>query len=380
MGQTTATITRRIFFKLNNGDDASAIFMSSRGDLYQEYDDLHAGPYYPDFSKPGNNVTCKLMVMSARTTGEITPTEITYSVNETPLKFDSAGNCETTGLSNRFKKNGDGSLEIIGNIADIAGGASFLIQVQAVLPNGLGKVNAFMAVSVRKHIGSGAGRVTIAPGDANNFTISSRDPGEGNNGGYSCKLKAIFDNWNPTGSSSSEKYKWEKLNSDGSWKEITSTTVANKGEWKTSDGKVLTVNEPDVDTMAMYRVTVTVDGNELMDTERVMDATDPLGITTAIKYSADGDPSSETDTNSETLDGNMSPAAYLAWYPTLIDRGTGKEVTQTPTWTSAVLTDAAGLNIGTILFDGGKYKLLVKILKDIGVNGEYDLTFSGSIN
>lgn len=352
--QKQASVSRRVIFKSRRGI-YSALFMSDMGDLFQEYDGTTSAPtaFYPDFTQSPR--TMRLTVSSAIAAGSVTPVSIEYTVAGTKLVFNAAGACTTTGFTDKFKIVG-GNLVIFGNLVTVAAGAGFNIQAKANMSatdsNAYIIVNA--PVSIARHTAGSAGRLTIVPGDTKNFTIDQT--------GGSCILKA-------------------QLFKGGTW--ITPTTV--KWEelvgtaWTTlsATGATLTVDDSMVNSYGIFRATV-VDGSETyMDSQSVLDASDPLDITLVTKF-APSSTATATATSDLTLDDSMDATAYLSFTPTLVRRGETTAVGGTVTWNAAQLVNAAGVILKTVACSSGVYKLTEAMMASAGA-GEYDFIISGSL-
>lgn len=352
--QKQASISRRVIFKSRRGI-YSAIFMSDMGDLFQEYDGSPSAPTacYPDFSQ--NPRTMRLTVSSAIATGSVTPVSVEYTVAGTKLVFNAAGACITAGFADKFKIVA-GNLVIFGNLVGVASGAGFNIQVKANMSatdsNSYVIVNA--PVGIAMHTAGAAGRLTIVPGDAKNFTLD--------HSGDSCILKAqLFrgGSWiTPT------VCKWERL--DGAaWTTLTAT------------GPQLTVTEDMVNTYAIFRCTVTDASETYTDAQSVLDVSDPLDITLVTKF-APSSSATATATSDLSLDDAMDPSAYIDWIPTLVRRGDTTPISGTVTWNPAVLVNSAGITVKTVSYASGAYRLTAAMMAAAGV-GEFDFIISAAL-
>lgn len=352
--QKQASKSLRVLFKSRRGI-YSAVFMSDMGDLFQEYDGSPTAPTacYPDFTQSPR--TMRLTVTSAQATGAVTPVSIEYTVAGTKLAFNAAGACTTTGFTDKFKI-AAGNLVIFGNLVGIAAGAGFNIQAKAIMSatdaNAYIIVNA--PVTIAKHTAGSAGRLTIIPGDTKNFTISET--------GGSCLLKAqLFKGgaWTTPAT-----VKWEQLTGT-SWTTLSAT------------GPTLTVGDSMVNSYGIFRATVVDASETYMDSQSVLDASDPLDITVATKFAPTAS-GTATATNDLTLDDSMDAGAYLSFTPALVRRGETTPVSGTVTWNAAQLVNAAGVILKTVACSSGVYKLTGAVMASAGA-GEYDFIISGSL-
>lgn len=353
--QKSASKSSRIIFK-SVGGTYSAIFMSDRGDLYQEYQGTAAAPTkcFPDYSTITGGVVCRLTVSSARSSGNQTPSSIEYSVAGTVLAFNSSGACTTAGFSDLFKLVG-GNLVIIGNLVKIASGAGFQITAHAVMPGGE-EIYAHMPYSCAPYSEGSAGKLTIAPGDTKNFTIDTE--------GGSCILKSLLiQDGNET-------------NPDVDWYQFDGST----GTWvsKGTGLKQLTVQESDVDTYALFKA---IHSSGLEDTQGVLDSSDPLDILISKKFASSASGTLVATTDEELTD-EMDPGAYVLYECTCVTRGSTTPVAGTVTWNPAQLVNAAGLQKLTIQKSGAnnnQFKLTVQDMIGAGI-GQYEMVFSCTIS
>lgn len=352
--QKQASVSRRVIFKSRRGI-YSAIFMSDFGDLFQEYDGAPSAPTacYPDFAATPR--TMRLTVTSAISTGTVTPVSVEYTVAGTKLAFNASGVCITAGFADKFKLVG-GNLVIFGNLVGIASGAGFNIQVKANMSatdaNSYVVVNA--PVGIYPHVAGAAGRLTIVPGDAKNFTLSGK--------GDSCILKAQLYKGGIWSTPSS--CKWERL--DGTtWTTLPAT------------GASLTVTEDMVNTYTMFRCTVKDGGETYTDTQSVLDSSDPLDITLLTKFAPSAS-ATAVATSDLAMDDSMDSTAYIDWIPTLVRRGSTTAVAGTVTWHPATLVSSAGIILKTVTYSSGAYRLTEATMAAAGV-GEYDFVISATL-
>lgn len=364
MAMATAEKARRIFFK-SKGGTYSAIFMSDTGDLFQQYTgsspDSAGSEFYPKFST-ANPANLRLTIASARSTGIITPASVTYRVAGIELAFNASGACTTTtkNMNTRFRLY-NGVLQVIGNLADIASGSSFIIEAEAKISSddANDSVVAHLPVSVSPYTGGESAMVTIAPGDNKNFTISSPTD--------SVKLLArvyIDGNW----VSSGYTYEWYKLTSSGWGSPIQS-----------GSSNTLTVTADMVDTYADFRVVVKSGQTTIgSDTQGVIDVSDPFDIITSIAVNMTGT-GAAVSTNAEELTDEMPDAAFLQYTCSMVTRGTTAALTGV-TWNNGSLISADGLKLQSVVPSGNVYKITVAMLKACGGVGEYEFVFSCSKN
>lgn len=380
--QTTATASRRIFFR-SRGGSFSAILMADTGDLFQMYTANSLGqpgaPYYPDFTVASNQPTITLSLTSSQSLGTVTPDSVEWIVNGVTLTFDSTGKCNN--------KNGDGTndarffgrfqidttnlcqLKIIDNICNIAGGAGFVIEAKAVVDTDF--VVAHMPVSITEKTDNDVTKVTIAPAlnDTNNFTIPKQ--------GGTCGIRArVFEDGGFREDSRTYYYKWEKLVGD-SYVAFPGTSTLS-----TANGNKLTIHADDVDTYSNFRVTVYRDAamsEELgQDTQGVLDASDPYDIVTSVESSKDG---TTVDSDpSETLEDTYPDNAYIRYTPKLVRRGETTAVSNSVTWNAGSLVSASGLVLTNIKPTDNKYMITVGQMKALNGAGEYEFVFGCTIS
>lgn len=382
--QKQSSLVRRLRFT-SRGGTYNALFMSDRGDLYQQYisspNSTDDNDFIPDFVQ--NPTVLRTTINSSSGSGTVNADSYSFYVNTTLLTFGSDGFSTNVGMQGVFKKVND-ELHIVKNVAAINSGASFDIRMVAAIGNDT--VSAVCPVSVSKYVEGAGARVTIAPdstvGGNHNFTITDTLRQIG--------LKVIVtkdkNEYDAPTSINGEAvhYEWYKL-------------VA--GAWSLQDGKTtgrLTVTADDVDTYTHYRVVVRLGGpaGEVIgeDAQTVFDASDPLDIDVSIIMSKDGTASAETSDYSEEFNDDMPPAAYISYTATLMRDGNA--VTDNVTWKEMGCYNAAGVHIFNITptthkdSDGvtrGDYKVTVKDFTDTvsssnnSPTGDYDLIIEAEI-
>lgn len=356
-GTFQAQTSRTIIFR-SPGGNYHAIFMSENGDLVAQYSGSMPSPaaYFPDFAK--NPVRMMLTVTSSASLGTVTPDSVQYSVAGTTLTFNTSGVCTTPGMQSLFALDG-GQLKIIGNIAGLAGGAGFNIQAKATM--GDDYLVAVAPVSVSPYVAGSAAKVTIAPGDTNNFTLTTTV--------RSVKLRArLFKD----GAWVAPSYvKWEQADASQSsgWRTLS----------ETSD--TLTVTESMVDTYAAFRCTAYEDSTKSKeigsDTQDVLDAGDPFDVTTTMKVNKTGS-GSGTATNLAELDSTMPDAAWLEYACTVVRRdGSALPSGASVSWQTGTLMAASGLKIVNVTPSGNTYRVLASSLK--GNGSQFQLLLGASI-
>ncbi|MDE5814302.1 MAG: hypothetical protein K2H72_08455 [Muribaculaceae bacterium] len=373
--QKQASIARNVVFRAKGGG-YTAFLHASTGNLIQQYDD--EGNYYPEIT-PTNPIRLQFTATSSRAAGAITPDSITYKVAGVALAFDNSGNCTTSGASSYFHRDG-ADLLIIGNIAEYLGKVSSLIEATAI--KGQDTFYAHCQAEISKY--QGGGKVSIAPGDAKNFTLSSQ--------GDSVRLKAgvlLKTGWSYN--SSSMLYVWEIADPSqtSGWRCL----QVGKGAAGT-----LIIHASQVNTYSNIRCTVLRDllpgstspsdpstftwtpllKNRAIgsDCVGVLDASDPLDIICSVKINKTGT-GTEVDAEEEALDDTMPATAYLIYTPTLVIRGQTGSAGST-TWLNGLIVDPAGVTTRNIIPSNGKYKVLVS---DVSSSyGEHTLIMSGKLN
>lgn len=317
MSTGQATTSRQIHFR-SKGGSYTAIWMGSRGDLYQEYIDHGGGnvSYYPNIDST-NPIEMKLTVTSARTGGVATPASVTYYANDTELTFNAAGACTNAGLSGVFKKNSSGNLVIIGNLGAVFLGCYLLkAKVSMAAADGADTITIQSPVTLAPYSGADSSRVTIAPGDSKNFTITEK--------GGSCILKALAFKGGVE-VTSGLTYEWYKFQG-GTFAKLAVTT------------QTLTVQEADVDTYSLYKVIVKEGGTSIgEDIQGVLDASDPYDIVISSKLN-DGGGGGDITTNDLTLNDDMPSTAYLLFECTMVKRGSSTPLAGTVKWTFSIVS------------------------------------------
>ena len=347
-----ATASRRIHFT-SKGGGYSAIWMGSRGDIYQEY--LAVGNtvrYYPDLSL--QPITMSISVTSARSNGLVSPASVTYYANGTKLTFNGLA-CTNPGWSSVFALSASGDLKIIGNLGAVMQG-NFLLQADVSVSGADGSdvIHVSAPVTMAPYNGADYARVSILSPDGKNFTISEK--------GESCQLMALTTKGGIE-ISSGLSYKWYKM-SDGEFSLISGAT-----------SQTLTVQEKEVDTYGMYKVVVLENGVELgHDVQQVLDASDPYDILISTKiFRGSG---SEEETNDLELTDDMPSGAYLLFQCAFVKRGQTAAV-GTPALFNFTLVAGNGAQvmkpfpIGTT-----SCKISVSNLMKWGI-GEYELIVEG---
>ena len=356
----SASASRQIHFT-SKGGGYSAIWMGSKGDLYQEYlQNGSAVTYYPAISSSAP-ITMNLTVTSARTQGVVVPAAVRYFANGTELTFNTAGACTTTGMTSIFKKDSSGNLVIIGNLGNVVLG-SFLLEAIVSMSGttGTDTLHVSAPVTLVPYTGTDTAKVTIAPGDAKNFTISEK--------GGSCVLKALTMKGGQE-ITSGLTYEWYKF-SGGAFTKLAVTT------------QTLTVNEPDVDTYSLYKVIVKENGAELgFDIQGVLDASDPYDIIISSGYNPGTTGASTTSTNDLSLDDEMTDAAYLEFTCQFVKRGQTAAVSGTAVFTFTIVA-GNGLKVwNPATLSGNKCRVTVKDFKDYGSGvGDYEIIAEGTLS
>lgn len=352
-----AAASRKIHFT-SKGGGYSAIWMGSRGDLYQEYETVGSTTkYYPDFT--ANPITMNLTVTSARTNGVVTPSAVTYYANGTKLTFTGL-NCTNTGWSSVFALTATGDLKIIGNLGAVMLGNFLLeadVSVSAASGSDIIHVNA--PVTMPPYNGADYARVTIMSPDGKNFTIAEK--------GGSCQLKALTTKGG-TEVTSGLTYEWYRI-SNGAFSLISGAT-----------SQALTVQEKDVDTYGMYKVIVKENGVELgYDVQQVLDASDPYDILISSKiFRGSG---SEESTNDLELNDEMPSSAYLLFSCSFVKRGQTAAVAGTATYTFTLVAGngAQIMTLQPLTGAANQCKVTVANLLMWGI-GDYELIVDGTLN
>lgn len=315
---SVASTSRTIKF-ISKAGTYTAVIMSPTGDLYQEYEGTvnDVTNVYPDFSvlKPILYFVC---TSSRVAEGVADPDSMEYYFNGEKINF--SGGVSTGTFAGYFKTlapSGDQlyyGLQILKNIADLAGYAPAVIKMVATISYGTqsDQIHASYTIPIQQATGSSY-RVTIMAGDTKNFVITAK--------GGSCVLKAMA---YQSGQALSKDltYVWEKMEATG-WVAIAGAT-----------SQTLTVNGADINTYGEYRVHVLRAGTEIgTDIQSVMDASDP--------YDIDPHPSPEDEAITEDTSGN----GEVTYTPQVVTRGTGTKALDTQFY--FVLKDAAGVYLNS---------------------------------
>lgn len=315
---SVASTSRTIKF-ISKAGTYTAVIMSPTGDLYQEYEGTvnDVTNVYPDYSvlKPILYFVC---TSSRVAEGVADPDSMEYYFNGEKINF--SGGVSTGTFAGYFKTlapSGDQlyyGLQILKNIADLAGYAPAVIKMVATISYGTqsDQIQASYTIPIQQATGSSY-RVTIMAGDTKNFVITTK--------GGSCVLKAMA---YQSGQALSKDltYVWEKMEATG-WATITGMT-----------SQTLTVNGADINTYGEYRVHVLRAGTEIgTDIQSVMDASDP--------YDIDPHPSPEDEAITEDTSGN----GEVTYTPQVVTRGTGTKALDTQFY--FVLKDAAGVYLNS---------------------------------
>lgn len=315
---SVASTSRTIKF-ISKAGTYTAVIMSPTGDLYQEYEGTvnDVTNVYPDFSvlKPILYFVC---TSSRVAEGVADPDSMEYYFNGEKINF--SGGVSTGTFAGYFKTLAPSGnqlyygLQILKNIADLAGYAPAVIKMVATISYGTqsDQIQASYTIPIQQATGSSY-RVTIMAGDTKNFVITTK--------GGNCVLKAMA---YQSGQALSKDltYVWEKMESTG-WAAITGMT-----------SQTLTVNGADINTYGEYRVHVLRAGTEIgTDIQSVMDASDP--------YDIDPHPSPEDEAITEDTSGN----GEVTYTPQVVTRGTGTKALDTQFY--FVLKDAAGVYLNS---------------------------------
>lgn len=315
---SVASTSRTIKF-ISKAGTYTAVIMSPTGDLYQEYEGTvtDVTNVYPDFAalKPILYFVC---TSSRVAEGVADPDSMEYYFNGEKISF--SGGVSTGKFAGYFKSiapSGDQlyyGLQILKNIADLAGYAPAVIKMVAAISYGTqsDNIQASYTIPIQQATGSSY-RVTIMAGDTKNFVITTK--------GGSCVLKAMaYQSGNAL--TKDLTYEWEKMGATG-WETITGAT-----------SQTLTVSGADIDTYGEYRVHVKRAGAEIgTDIQSVMDASDP--------YDIDPHPSPEDEAITEDTSGN----GEVTYTPQVVTRGTGTKALETQFY--FVLKDAAGVYLNS---------------------------------
>lgn len=315
---STASTSRTIKF-ISKAGTYTAVIMSPKGDLYQDYEGTTSDvtAIYPDFAtlQPILYFVC---TSSRVAEGVADPDAMEYYFNGEKIAF--SGGVSTGKFAGYFKTiapSGDQlyyGLQILKNIVQLSGFAPAVIKMVATISYGTqsDNIQASYTIPIQPTTGSSY-RVTIAAGDTKNFVITEK--------GGSCILKAMaYQSGNAL--TQDLTYVWEKMEATG-WATI-----------ETATGQTLTVKGADINTYGEYRVHVYRDGAEIgTDIQSVMDASDP--------YDIDPHPSPEDEAITEDTTGN----GQVTYTPVVVKRGTGVKALETQFY--FVLKDAAGVYLNS---------------------------------
>lgn len=315
---SVASTSRTIKF-ISKAGTYTAVIMSPTGDLYQEYEGTvnDVTNVYPDFSvlKPVLYFVC---TSSRVAEGVADPDSMEYYFNGEKINFSDGVSTGTfAGYFKTLAPSGDQlyyGLQILKNIADLAGYAPAVIKMVATISYGTqsDQIQASYTIPIQQATGSSY-RVTIMAGDTKNFVITTK--------GGNCILKAMAYQ-SSQALSKDLTYVWEKMEATG-WATITGAT-----------SQTLTVNGADINTYGEYRVHVLRAGTEIgTDIQSVMDASDP--------YDIDPHPSPEDEAITEDTSGN----GEVTYTPQVVTRGTGTKALDTQFY--FVLKDAAGVYLNS---------------------------------
>lgn len=311
---STASTSRTIKF-ISKAGTYTAVIMSPKGDLYQEYEGTTSDvtSVYPDFSKL-QPILYFVCTSSRVAEGIADPDAMEYYFNDQKISFSGGtSNGTFAGYFKTVAPGGDNpyyGLQILKNIAELAGYAPAVIKMVATISYGTqsDQIQATYTIPIQQATGSSY-RITIAAGDNKNFVITEK--------GGSCILKAMaYQSGNEL--TKDLTYKWEKSGVKD-WEEL---------QGKTS--QTLTVSGNDINTYGEYRVHVYRSGTEIgTDIQGVMDASDP--------YDIDPHPDPEDEAITEDTTGN----GQVTYTPVVVKRGTSVKALDTLFF--FVLKDASGV-------------------------------------
>ncbi len=348
---SVASASRTIKFITKSGT-YTAWINSPSGDLYQFYtgDETNVGTVTPDYTVSANQPTLYFVCTSSRTSeGIANVAAISWYFNGTLLSFSSTTNLSTGTYAGLFQKvypdSDDGQyyygLKIVGNLVESAGCASATIKAVATVTSGTvsDSITATYTVRIQKY-SSDSYFVTIVAGDTNNFMITTD--------GGTCKLKAMV--YKGSDSVTPDGYQWAYADGD-EFVDISGATA-----------QTYSVQEADVATSGMYRVTVTIDGVSYSDIQRVDDTTDPYDINPG------ADPADETIEEG-------SSAAYVNYTPTVVKRGSTTQASGTYVY-DFLVTDAYGVKVAssTSVAQGTAYQ----VTEDMCANGDVCLVITAN--
>lgn len=315
---STASSSRTVKF-ISKAGTYTALIMSPSGDLYQDYEGTPSDvtAIYPNFAtiRPILYFVC---TSSRVAEGIADPDAIEYYFNGIKINF--SGGVSTGSFAGYFQTvspSGDQlyyGLQILKNIADIAGYAPAVIKMVATISYGTQSdtIQASYTIPVQQATGSSY-RVTITAGDNKNFVITTKDG--------SCILRAMaYQSGNAL--SQNLTYMWEKMGPTG-W---TATAGATS--------QTLAVAAADINTYGEFRVHVYRSGAEIgTDIQGVMDTSDP--------YDIDPHPTPEDEAITEDTTGN----GEVTYTPVVVKRGTSTKAMDTLFY--FVLKDAAGVYLNS---------------------------------
>lgn len=318
---------------------------SSTGDVIQEWDD--EGNFYPEIT-PADPLRVQFTATSTKTQGVVTPDSISYKIGGTALSFDLNGKCTTSADAEKIFKLDGADLLIIGPIAQYLGYMSSIIY--AMGKKDMEDIPSSCLVNISKRVGGRRQKVSIAPADEKNFTLTSQTDSIKMKAGVLQKAGWVYNSLNYI-------YIWEIADATAptGWRCL----QIGSGIWGT-----LTLHASQVHTFAQIRCTVlinlggssykgdasTYDETKIIkgnivgsDCVPVLDASDPLDIICSIMINKTGT-GAEEEADEERLSATMPDAAYLRWIPTIVVRGTQAPVGATK-WLPGLLTDPAGVKI-----------------------------------
>lgn len=315
---STASTSRTIKF-ISKAGTYTALIMSPSGDLYQDYEGTPSDvtAIYPNFAtiRPILYFVC---TSSRVAEGIADPDAIEYYFNGTKINF--SGGVSTGTFAGYFQAVSPSGgqlyygLQILKNIADIAGYAPAVIKMVATISYGTQSdtIQASYTIPIQQATGSSY-RVTITAGDNKNFVITTKDG--------SCILRAMaYQSGNAL--SQNLTYMWEKMGPTG-WTAITGAT-----------SQTLAVAAADINTYGEFRVHVYRSGAEIgTDIQGVMDTSDP--------YDIDPHPTPEDEAITEDTTGN----GEVTYTPVVVKRGTSTKAMDTLFY--FVLKDAAGVYLNS---------------------------------
>lgn len=315
---STASSSRTVKF-ISKAGTYTALIMSPSGDLYQDYEGTpsDATAIYPNFAtiRPILYFVC---TSSRVAEGIADPDAIEYYFNGVKINFSGGVSTGTfAGYFQAVSPSGDQlyyGLQILKNIADIAGYAPAVIKMVATISYGTQSdtIQASYTIPIQQATGSSY-RVTITAGDNKNFVITTKDG--------SCILRAMaYQSGNAL--SQNLTYMWEKMGPTG-WTAITGAT-----------SQTLAVAAADINTYGEFRVHVYRSGAEIgTDIQGVMDTSDP--------YDIDPHPTPEDEAITEDTTGN----GEVTYTPVVVKRGTSTKAMDTLFY--FVLKDAAGVYLNS---------------------------------